>query len=163
MRRYTSEPVTEDEILTCLRAAQQAPTGGNVQPQVYVVITEPEVKAKVAELYRTRVDRHERSLPDPTFRSPDDEASWRRTRASSCHLADHLDQCRGVGGLPAPDHPLDASDDEGPMDIGPLYASVYPAVQSFMVARPWGLARRSRPSSASTPWRSSRSSARRHQ
>ena len=26
------------------------------------------------------------------------------------------------------------ADDEGPMDIGPLYASVYPAVQNFMLA-----------------------------
>ena len=26
------------------------------------------------------------------------------------------------------------SDEEGPMDIGPLYASVYPAVQNFMLA-----------------------------
>jgi nitroreductase len=30
--------------------------------------------------------------------------------------------------------PWTPSDDEGPMDIGPLYASVYPAVQNFMVA-----------------------------
>ena len=30
--------------------------------------------------------------------------------------------------------PWTPSDADGPMDIGPLYASVYPAVQSFMVA-----------------------------
>jgi nitroreductase len=134
VRRYSGEPVTEDEILTCLRAAQQAPSGGNVQPQVYVVVTEPEVKSKVAELYRTAFDRYERSLPDPTFRSPDDEASWRRTRASSRHLADHLDDAAALVAFLLPIIPWTPSDDEGPMDIGPLYASVYPAVQSFMVA-----------------------------
>ncbi len=99
-----------------------------------MVVTEPEVKAKVAELYRTAFDRYERSLPDPTFRSPDDEASWRRTRASSRHLADHLDDAAALVAFLLPIIPWTPSDDEGPMDIGPLYASVYPAVQSFMVA-----------------------------
>ncbi|HMO53945.1 MAG TPA: nitroreductase family protein [Tepidiformaceae bacterium] len=32
IRRFTDEPVSEEEILTCLRAAQQAPSGGNIQP-----------------------------------------------------------------------------------------------------------------------------------
>ena len=41
MRRYTDEAVTDDHIRTCLRAAQQAPSGGNVQPQQYVVVTDP--------------------------------------------------------------------------------------------------------------------------
>ena len=33
-----------------------------------------------------------------------------------------------------PNIPWTPHDDEGPMDIGPLYASVYPAVQNFMLA-----------------------------
>ena len=134
VRRYTDEPVTDDEILTCLRAAQQAPTGGNVQPQQYVVVTDSEVKAQVAELYRGAFNRYERALPDPSFRSPEDEASWRRTRASSQHLADHLAEAPALVVFLLPLIPWTPSDADGPMDIGPLYASVYPAVQSFMVA-----------------------------
>jgi nitroreductase len=134
IRRYTAEPVTDEEILTCLRAAQQAPTGGNVQPQTYLVVTEPDVKAAIADLYRRAFDRYERSLPDPQFRTSEDEASWRRTRASSRHLADHLDEAAALVVFLLPIIPWSPSDDEGPMDIGPLYASVYPAVQSFMVA-----------------------------
>ena len=41
IRRFTDEPVSDEEIAICLRAAQQAPSGGNVQPQQYVVVTEP--------------------------------------------------------------------------------------------------------------------------
>jgi nitroreductase len=134
IRRFTDEPVTDDEILTCLRAAQQAPTGGNVQPQQYVVVVDAQQRAAVADLYRRAFDRYERSLPEPTFRTPEDEASWARTRAASRHLADHLDDAPALVVFLLPIIPWTPSDDEGPMDIGPLYASVYPAVQSFMVA-----------------------------
>jgi nitroreductase len=134
IRRFTDEPVTDEEILVCLRAAQQAPSGGNVQPQQYVVLTDPEPKALVGELYRRAYERYERSLPDPTFRSPDDEASWRRTRDASNHLAEHLAEAPALVLFLMPQIPWTPSDDEGPMDIGPLYASTYPAVQNFLVA-----------------------------
>ena len=45
MRRYRDEPVTDDEIEHCLRAAQQAPSGGNLQPWQYLVVTDPERRA----------------------------------------------------------------------------------------------------------------------
>ena len=48
IRRFTDEPVADADIVTCLRAAQQAPSGGNVQPQQYVVITSPDQRAAVA-------------------------------------------------------------------------------------------------------------------
>ena len=31
IRRYTSEPVPDEHIVACLRAAQQAPSGGNAR------------------------------------------------------------------------------------------------------------------------------------
>jgi len=135
MRRFRDEPVTDDEILVCLRAAPQAPTGGNVQPQQYVVLTETEQKELVGRWYRESFDRYERSMPTPTsFRSPEDEASWRRTRDASRHLADHIHEAPAMVLFLMPIIPWGSSDDEGEMDIGPLYASIYPAVQSFMVA-----------------------------
>jgi nitroreductase len=135
IRRFTDEPVADEEILVCLRAAQQAPSGGNVQPQQYVVVTEPEVKARIGELYRRAFDRYERSLPDPTtFRTPEDEASWRRTRGSSRHLADHLAEAPALVLFLQPIIPWTPTDDDGPMDIGRLDASVYPAIEAFMVA-----------------------------
>jgi nitroreductase len=135
IRRYTDDPVSDDEILTCLRAAQQAPSGGNVQPTQYVVVTDPDTKAVVGDLYRRAHERYERSLPDPTsFRTPEDEASWRRTRDASVHLAAHLAEAQALVLFLMPIIPWTPSDDEGPMDIGPLYASVYPAVQNFCIA-----------------------------
>ena len=33
MRRYSDAPVPDEMLMQCLEAAQQAPSGGNVQPQ----------------------------------------------------------------------------------------------------------------------------------
>ena len=134
IRRFTDEPVTDDEILTCLRAAQQAASGGNVQPQAYVVVTEPELKARLGDLYRRAYHRYEASLPEPTFRTEADEASWRRTRASGHELADRIGEAPAIVLFLLPIIPWTPADADGPMDIGPLYASVYPAVENFMVA-----------------------------
>jgi nitroreductase len=135
MRRYSSAPVSQADIETCLRAAQQAPSGGNVQPQQYVVVQDPELRTAVGELYRRAYDRYERSLPEPaTFPDEDQAASWRRTRDASRHLADHLGEVPVIVVFLQPLIPWSPSDDEGPMDIGRLDASVYPAVQNFCVA-----------------------------
>ena len=135
VRRFTDEPVTDAEIEACLRAAQQAPSGGNVQPQQYVVVTDPERKAAVAEWYRAAFDRYERSLPDPTgFRDAAAERSWRRTRDASRHLADHVAEAPAIVFFLQPIIPWTPADADGPMDIGRLDASVYPAVQNFCVA-----------------------------
>jgi nitroreductase len=135
IRRFTDEPVTDDEIATCLRAAQQAPSGGNVQPQQYVVVTDPEVKAIVATWYRASFDRYERSLPDGSaIRDEAARSSWERTRAASRHLADHVQDAPAIVFVLQPIIPWEPADADGPMDIGRLDASVYPAVQNLMVA-----------------------------
>jgi nitroreductase len=136
VRRFSDEPVTDEELLTCLAAAQQAPSGGNVQPWQYVVATDPELKASLGELYRKAYDRYERVLlaGTPAFRSEEERASWERTSAASRYLADNLGSVPAIVLFLLPLIPWTPSDDEGPMDIGPLYASVYPAVQNFMVA-----------------------------
>ena len=110
IRRFTAEPVTDDELRTCLRAAQQAPSGGNVQPQQYLVITDPDRRAAVAGWYRRAFDRYEASLPEPeSFRDEAAAASWRRTRDASRHLADHLAEAPAHRAVPAAAHPVDAA------------------------------------------------------
>ncbi len=135
MRRYADEPVTDEEILHCLQAAQQAPSGGNLQPWQYLVVTDGALRAEVGALYRAAYDRYERTLlaMTPRFRTPEDEASWRRTADASRHLADHFGEAPAMVAFLIPVIDWTPSDDEGPMDIGPLYASVYPAVQNFML------------------------------
>jgi nitroreductase len=135
IRRFTDEPVTDEEIATCLAAAQQAPSGGNVQPQQYVVVTEPERKAVIGALYRSAFDRYEASLPDSSgFRDEAAAESWRKTRDASRHLADHIDDAPAIVFFLQPIIPWTPADAQGEMDIGRLDASVYPAVQNFCVA-----------------------------
>ena len=135
MRRYSDQAVSDDDIVTCLRAAQQAPSGGNVQPQQYVVVQAASARAEIGRLYREAFDRYERSLPEPsTFPDAAQAEAWRRTRDASRHLADHIDEVPVIVVFLQPLIPWEPADDEGPMDIGRLDASVYPAVQNFCIA-----------------------------
>ena len=141
MRRYTDEPVSVADIETCLAAAQQAPSGGNVQPQQYVVVTDPDTKARLAHWYLKAYDRYEKALPGP--RDTSDEATmklWRRGRQLARDLAEHLAEIPVLVVFLQPLIPWGGQDDEGPLDIGRLDASVYPAVQNFcLAARALGL------------------------
>lgn len=141
IRRFTTDPVSDADIETCLRAAQQAPSGGNVQPQQYVVLTDPEVKAAVGAIYQRAYHRYEAALPEPTeFEDEDKAAAWRRTRDASRYLADHLGDVPVLVLFLQPIIPWGADDADGHMDIGRLDASVYPAVQNFcLAARSLGL------------------------
>lgn len=136
IRRFTDDPVTDDEIRTCIDAAIQAPSGGNIQPWAFVVITDPQVRAKVGEIYKRAYERYEKALLAmlPPFRSPEDEASFHRTRRSSRHLADNMDRAPALVAVCMADIDLTLHDDEGSLDIGTPYASTYPAVQNLMVA-----------------------------
>jgi nitroreductase len=135
IRRFTGEDVTEGELRTCLAAAQQAPSGGNVQPQQYVVVTDAATRAEIGRWYRAAFDRYERTLPDASaFEDAAQAASWERTRRLSRHLADHIGEAPALVLFLQPLIPWTPSDDDGEMDIGRLDASVYPAVQNFCVA-----------------------------
>ena len=48
VRSYTDEPVTPEQVETLLRAAMAAPSGKNVQPWRFVVVTQLETKKKLA-------------------------------------------------------------------------------------------------------------------
>ena len=97
IRRFTDQPVSDADIETCLKAAQQAPSGGNVQPQQYVVLTDPDRKAELARWYRRAFDRYEATLATPTeFRDDAGRRSWERTRDASRHLADHLHEVPAI-------------------------------------------------------------------
>ncbi len=136
IRRFTEEPVTNDEIVQCIGAAVQAPSGGNIQPWAFVAITDGDVKQKVGEVYKRAYDRYEKALLalEMGFRSPEDEASFHRTRASSRHLADNMATAPALVAVCAHGIDMTLHDDEGPLDIGTVQASVYPAVQNLMVA-----------------------------
>jgi len=47
VRAYAASPIKLGDVMYALRAAIQAPSGANQQPWRFIVITDPEVKAKV--------------------------------------------------------------------------------------------------------------------
>lgn len=136
IRRYTDQPLSDAEIVACLRAAQQAPSGGNSQPWQYLVVTDPEVRATVGGVYRSAYERWERAqlaaLPDTW--NEDQRAEFLRGLAASRTLAEGLDRAPALVLFLMPGMSITPADDEGEIDIGPLYASVYPAVQNFILA-----------------------------
>jgi len=136
MRRLSNDPpVTDEEIEHCLRAATQAPSGGNVQPWHFVVVTDPDQRERIAQVYQRAERRYMRAMLAmlPPFRSDAEERSFMRGVDLTHHLAEHLAEVPLVLFCLA-SYPYTLSDDEGPIDIGTLHASVLPAVQNFMLA-----------------------------
>ena len=136
MRRYTAEPVSEEDLVTCLRAAMQAPSGGNIQPWQFLVVTDPEKKARLGEIYHRAYFRYEKAmLPTvPPFRDEASKASFERTVAASRHLAEHMGEAPVIVLFLMPSISMTLTDEGGDLDVGTPYASLYPAVQNFMLA-----------------------------
>jgi nitroreductase len=136
IRRFTDEPLSDDDILTCLRAAAQGPSGGNIQPWQFLVVTDPGVRRELGAIYRRAYDRYEPALLAslPPFRSPADEASFGRMARASRHLAEHLADAPALVLVLMPAISMTLHDAAGPLDVGTPFASVYPAVQNLMLA-----------------------------
>ncbi|MEO8361708.1 MAG: nitroreductase family protein [Vicinamibacteria bacterium] len=49
IREFSSRPVESEVIENCLRTAGTAPSGANLQPWHYVVVSDPELKRKIRE------------------------------------------------------------------------------------------------------------------
>lgn len=49
IRHYSDRPVAKEDILKCIEAARLAPSACNSQPWHFIVIDEPELKARVTE------------------------------------------------------------------------------------------------------------------
>ncbi len=49
IRRYLERPVEREKILACIEAVRLAPSADNVQPWRFLIIDDPELKAKFAQ------------------------------------------------------------------------------------------------------------------
>jgi nitroreductase len=116
-----SRPVPREVILECLNLAIQAPTGTNAQTWRWLVITDPEKRAALGELYRNPVI--DRSVPRREPNVPD-TPQQRRSNESAMYLIEHITD------VPALVIPciLDAGGAAG------WQPSIYPAVWNFMLA-----------------------------
>lgn len=136
MRRFTDEPVADADIGRCLDAAVQAPSGGNIQPYQFLVVTDPERKAALGELYRRAFARYEPAVQRLVPPFTDDEARVRHERnwSMSRRLAESIATAPVMVLVLVPRISMAVTDDDGEMDVGPVYASVYPAVENFILA-----------------------------
>lgn len=88
--RLDLEREVPDEIITqCIDLAEQAPSGGNITSRRWLVIRDPEVKTKIADLYREAggasiIKAAEQLKGSGTHRE--------RTTASAAHLAQNMER-----------------------------------------------------------------------
>lgn len=136
MRRFSDEPVSDDDVWHCLRAAVQAPSGGNIQPYQFLVVTDPELRAAIGELYLRSWQRYAPAVAAVTPPLRDAAAAERHAR--NVRASDEL--AHRLGSVPVhvlvlvPRITMEVADAEGTMDVGPVHASVYPAVQNLILA-----------------------------
>jgi nitroreductase len=130
-RRYLStEPVPDEVILALLDAAVRGPSGGNSQRWAWVVVTDADVKRRIAEWYREGWEQTYGVLRE-TILAHAGPADQRNFRAGD-HLAAHLQEAP-VWVIPAL---LGAAASRDPR----LGSSIYGAVQQLMLAaRAYGL------------------------
>lgn len=136
MRRLTDEPVDDATIQRILRAAVQAPSGGNIQPYQFLVVTDQDRKDAIAGIYLKAHERYEPAIQAHVPPHRDEEAARRHQRnwEATDHLARHLGEVPAMVLVVVPKISMAIEDDEGVMDVGPVYASVYPAVQNLILA-----------------------------
>ena len=118
-------PVPREVILECLRLAVQAPTGGNSQGWRWLVIDDPDLRLRLAELYRKtgRADlgRYKRDLLD---------GQTNRVLDSADFLLENLEHAP-VMVIPCIKGRLH---DAAPVWAAAFYGSILPAVWSFQLA-----------------------------
>ena len=136
MRRFTDEAVSEEDVWACLRAAVQAPSGGNIQPYQFLVVTDPALRSAIGELYLRAWERYAPAVAEvtPPFKDADAARRHERNVQASDHLARALSRAPVLVLVLMAKISMVVSDEEGPMDVGPTYASVYPAVQNLILA-----------------------------
>jgi nitroreductase len=119
-----TRPVERRLLEECLRLAQQAPTAGYAQNWHFVVVSDPETRAGLAELWRRGAERY------LELRSAEAQGQVGRILGAVLHLADHLHE--------VPVHVIPCV--EGRTDGRPAaaqaarWASIVPAAWSFMLA-----------------------------
>ena len=127
MRRLKPDPIPASALRSILDAAICAPSGGNRQGWSFIVVRDPAVRAKIAELYRESFAELVRKVPayQQATSAPADSPE-RRMIASAQHLADHM--------ADAPVLVLACLATDGVRPGLTSGASIYPAVQNILLA-----------------------------
>jgi nitroreductase len=120
-----TRPVSRDVILECIRLAMQAPTASNAQDWRWLVITDADKRAAIAEIYRSIGAEYlayaAKDASDP---------QTQRVYASAFSLTDTLGQVP-VHVIPCLDNRIDNSN---LLIAASAWASIIPAGWSFLLA-----------------------------
>ncbi len=128
-------PVEDDVLRECLELAVQAPSGSNAQGWHFVLVTDPDKKRALGDLYRQAFDLYEQmeGVNAATVYQGDDaerREQQQRVMGSARVLADRM------GEVPAMLVPCIAGRLDGVPNVmgSAQYGSILPAVWSFMLA-----------------------------
>jgi nitroreductase len=125
-----TRPVPLELIEECLTVALQAPTGGNLQLWRWLVVTDVDQRARIAEYYRQAWDVYKVSTTGLHFDDRDPRSGQLGPVVDSAqYLADHF---HDVPALLIPC--VQGQPDAAPFMSWTLLASVLPATWSFMLA-----------------------------
>jgi nitroreductase len=131
-----SRPVEPEVIRQCLEVALQAPTGGNSQGWQFVVVTDPQQRLALAEVYRKgwvfyfeQVMAGNLILKGPEM-TPERMTTLGKVAQSAIYLAEHMHE------IPVLVVPCIQGRTEGMPVFGQagVWGSILPAVWSFMLA-----------------------------
>lgn len=133
-------PVDPKVVLECLRIASQAPTGGNLQRTRWVVVTDPDKKKALGDIYRRAMDPYH-AIMEPFVEAA---GTGEKVISSSKYLATVMDKAPVLVipcelGSPADANAMLAGAGY-PHELSAnvagsgFYGSVWPAVWSFMLA-----------------------------
>jgi nitroreductase len=129
-----SRPVERSLLRECLAIALQAPSGGNDQGWHFVVVTDPSIRAALADRFRRgAVEYAQRTVrpPRPSRpRSDAERAARRRVMGSAGYLFEHLHEVPAlvVACVDGRVENLEL------VDQATAFGSILPAVWSFMLA-----------------------------
>jgi nitroreductase len=124
-RLELNRPVGRDVILECIRLAMQAPTASNAQDWRWLVITDADKRAAIAEIYRSVGAEYLAYAAKDTS-----DPQTKRVYASALSLTDTL------GNVPVHVIPCLAKriDNSNLLTAASAWASIIPAGWSFMLA-----------------------------
>ena len=133
-RLDTSRPVSAELITECLEIAVQAPTGSNRQNWRFIVVTEPDLIAALADLYRRAGEVAGDYLGVLPRLEPADpagmEAADEKMHSSAGHLFEHIHEVPGML-IPCL---MGRVWDQPPVTVASHVGSVIQAAWSFMLA-----------------------------
>lgn len=123
-RLDVTRPVSDDVVVECLRIATQAPNAGNTQNWGWVVVTDADKRARLADIYRKGSEASYKARVSSL------QGEQRRIMESGIQLMDRLHE------VPVHVVPCVLERQVAGQSVPPaaLYGSIFPAVWSFQLA-----------------------------